>query len=88
MCLHHDEIVYILELKLVFFSSRLLLLEKGHQDVNTLSQILTETCAALTYPLGKYLTVSLRSALISLNMRRFHHVTNFYSVQKIKVTHL
>lgn len=32
---------------------RLLLLEKGGEDFNALSQILTETCAALTYPLGK-----------------------------------
>uniref|UniRef100_A0A3Q3RQQ8 Ecm29 proteasome adaptor and scaffold n=1 Tax=Mastacembelus armatus TaxID=205130 RepID=A0A3Q3RQQ8_9TELE len=29
----------------------LLLLEKGSEDFNSLSQILTETCAALTYPL-------------------------------------
>uniref|UniRef100_A0A4W6G9H2 Ecm29 proteasome adaptor and scaffold n=1 Tax=Lates calcarifer TaxID=8187 RepID=A0A4W6G9H2_LATCA len=29
----------------------LLLLEKGSEDFNALSQILTETCAALTYPL-------------------------------------
>lgn len=31
---------------------RLLLLEKGSEDVDVLSRIFTETCAALTHPLG------------------------------------
>lgn len=38
-----------------FFFGRLLLLEKGSEDVSALSQIFTETCAALTHPLGKSL---------------------------------
>lgn len=40
-----------------FVGGRLLLLEKGSEDFNALSQILTETCAALTYPLGKDLLI-------------------------------
>ncbi|XP_076026432.1 proteasome adapter and scaffold protein ECM29 isoform X2 [Genypterus blacodes] len=44
----------------------LLLLEKGHQDVNTLSQILTETCAALTYPLENKSYSSVRTEALSV----------------------
>lgn len=32
---------------------RLLLLEKGSEDVGALAQIFTDTCSALTYPLGE-----------------------------------
>lgn len=38
---------------LLFFLCSLLLLEKGNEDTNALSQILTEACTALTYALGK-----------------------------------
>ncbi|KAF7662410.1 hypothetical protein LDENG_00236880 [Lucifuga dentata] len=44
----------------------LLLLEKGHQDVSTLSQILTETCAALTYPLENKSYSSVRTEALSV----------------------
>lgn len=44
-----------------YFDPRLLLLEKGSEDVSALAQIFTGTCAALTYPLGKSLLISLFS---------------------------
>ncbi|XP_071757959.1 proteasome adapter and scaffold protein ECM29 [Centroberyx gerrardi] len=44
----------------------LLLLEKGHQDFNALSQILTETCAALTYPLENKSYSSVRTEALSV----------------------
>ena len=49
----------------MFLFCRLLLLEKGSEDFNTLSQILTETSAGLTYPLGTGLTSSQHFALYS-----------------------
>lgn len=48
------------------FLCRLLLLEKGSEDVDTLSQIFTETCAALTYPLGKSFTFAMYSTFKNL----------------------
>ncbi|KAM9769134.1 proteasome adapter and scaffold protein ECM29 [Menidia menidia] len=44
----------------------LLLLEKGNEDVNALSQILTETCAALTYPLENKSYSSVRTEALSV----------------------
>uniref|UniRef100_A0A4W6G7A5 Ecm29 proteasome adaptor and scaffold n=1 Tax=Lates calcarifer TaxID=8187 RepID=A0A4W6G7A5_LATCA len=44
----------------------LLLLEKGSEDFNALSQILTETCAALTYPLENKSYSSVRTEALSV----------------------
>ncbi|XP_022614384.1 proteasome-associated protein ECM29 homolog [Seriola dumerili] len=44
----------------------LLLLEKGREDSNALSQILTETCAALTYPLENKSYSSVRTEALSV----------------------
>uniref|UniRef100_A0A8C5D594 Ecm29 proteasome adaptor and scaffold n=1 Tax=Gouania willdenowi TaxID=441366 RepID=A0A8C5D594_GOUWI len=44
----------------------LLLLDKGSEDVDTLSQILTETCAALTYPLENKNYSSVRTEALSV----------------------
>ncbi|KAG7460501.1 proteasome adapter and scaffold ECM29 [Solea senegalensis] len=44
----------------------LLLLEKGSEDFNTLSQILTETCAGLTYPLENKSYSSVRTEALSV----------------------
>ncbi|XP_029365154.1 proteasome adapter and scaffold protein ECM29 isoform X2 [Echeneis naucrates] len=44
----------------------LLLLDKGSEDVNTLSQILTEMCAALTYPLENKSYSSVRTEALSV----------------------
>ncbi|KAM7419137.1 hypothetical protein PAMA_016317 [Pampus argenteus] len=44
----------------------LLLLEKGSEDFNVLSQILTETCAALTYPLENKSYSSVRTEALSV----------------------
>uniref|UniRef100_A0A7N9AVB1 Ecm29 proteasome adaptor and scaffold n=1 Tax=Mastacembelus armatus TaxID=205130 RepID=A0A7N9AVB1_9TELE len=44
----------------------LLLLEKGSEDFNSLSQILTETCAALTYPLENKSYSSVRTGALSV----------------------
>uniref|UniRef100_A0A8P4G7D9 Proteasome-associated protein ECM29 homolog n=1 Tax=Dicentrarchus labrax TaxID=13489 RepID=A0A8P4G7D9_DICLA len=44
----------------------LLLLEKGNKDLNVLSQILTETCAALTYPLENKSYSSVRTEALSV----------------------
>ncbi|XP_027139117.1 proteasome adapter and scaffold protein ECM29 isoform X2 [Larimichthys crocea] len=44
----------------------LLLLEKGGEDFNALSQILTETCAALTYPLENKSYSSVRTEALSV----------------------
>lgn len=52
---------------------RLLLLEKGSEDVDALSQIFTETCAALTYPLGKSFTFAMYSTFKNL---LYLHSTN------------
>ncbi|KAK2816960.1 hypothetical protein Q5P01_025151 [Channa striata] len=44
----------------------LLLLEKGSEDFNALSQILTETCAALTHPLENKSYSSVRTEALSV----------------------
>uniref|UniRef100_A0A1A7Z514 F-box protein 10 n=1 Tax=Iconisemion striatum TaxID=60296 RepID=A0A1A7Z514_9TELE len=44
----------------------LLLLEKGGEDSNALSEILTETCAALTYPLENKSYSSVRTEALSV----------------------
>ncbi|XP_034543140.1 proteasome adapter and scaffold protein ECM29 isoform X2 [Notolabrus celidotus] len=44
----------------------LLLLEKGSEDCDALSQILTETCAALTYPLENKSYSSVRTEALSV----------------------
>uniref|UniRef100_A0A672ZZ73 Ecm29 proteasome adaptor and scaffold n=1 Tax=Sphaeramia orbicularis TaxID=375764 RepID=A0A672ZZ73_9TELE len=44
----------------------LVLLDKGSQNVNELSQILTETCAALTYPLENKSYSSVRTEALSV----------------------
>ncbi|XP_056135583.1 proteasome adapter and scaffold protein ECM29 [Lampris incognitus] len=44
----------------------LLLLQKGHQDSSALSQILTETCTALTYPLENKSYSSVRTEALSV----------------------
>ncbi|KAM8773100.1 proteasome adapter and scaffold protein ECM29 [Acanthopagrus schlegelii] len=44
----------------------LLLLDKGNKDVNALSQILTDTCAALTYPLENKSYSSVRTEALSV----------------------
>lgn len=44
----------------------LLLLEKGSEDVDVLSRIFTETCAALTYPLENKSYSSVRTEALSL----------------------
>uniref|UniRef100_A0A672GTF9 Ecm29 proteasome adaptor and scaffold n=1 Tax=Salarias fasciatus TaxID=181472 RepID=A0A672GTF9_SALFA len=44
----------------------LLLLEKDSEDVNTLSQILTESCAALTFPLENKSYSSVRTEALSV----------------------
>ncbi|KAF0037480.1 hypothetical protein F2P81_010354 [Scophthalmus maximus] len=44
----------------------LLLLEKGSEDFNTLTQILTETCAGLTYPLENKSYSSVRTEALSV----------------------
>uniref|UniRef100_I3JQE4 Ecm29 proteasome adaptor and scaffold n=3 Tax=Oreochromis niloticus TaxID=8128 RepID=I3JQE4_ORENI len=44
----------------------LLLLEKGNEDLNSLSEILTETCAALTYPLENKSYSSVRTEALSV----------------------
>lgn len=44
----------------------LLLLEKGNQNVNDMSQILTETCAALTHPLENKSYSSVRTEALSV----------------------
>uniref|UniRef100_A0A3B5AT36 Uncharacterized protein n=1 Tax=Stegastes partitus TaxID=144197 RepID=A0A3B5AT36_9TELE len=44
----------------------LLLLEKGGEDLNALSQILTNTCAALTYPLENKSYSSVRTEALSV----------------------
>ncbi|XP_008315268.1 proteasome adapter and scaffold protein ECM29 isoform X2 [Cynoglossus semilaevis] len=44
----------------------LLLLEKGNADSNTLAQILTETCAGLTYPLENKSYSSVRTEALSV----------------------
>ncbi|KAJ0047308.1 hypothetical protein NL108_005076, partial [Boleophthalmus pectinirostris] len=48
------------------FFQELLLLEKSNQDVNALTQILTETCAALTYPLENRSYSSVRTEALSV----------------------
>lgn len=48
------------------YFQKLLLLEKGSEDVNALSQILTETCAALTYPLENKSYSSVRTEALSV----------------------
>ncbi|XP_072318992.1 proteasome adapter and scaffold protein ECM29 [Eucyclogobius newberryi] len=48
------------------FFQKLLLLEKSNQDVNVLTQILTETCAALTYPLENKSYSSVRTEALSV----------------------
>lgn len=51
------------------FFQELLLLEKSNQDVNALTQILTETCAALTYPLENRSYSSVRTeALVVVDL--------------------
>lgn len=48
------------------FYKGLLLLEKGSEDPNALSQILTETCAALTHPLENKSYSSVRTEALSV----------------------
>ncbi|CAL1601518.1 unnamed protein product [Knipowitschia caucasica] len=48
------------------FFEELLLLGKSNQDVNALTQILTETCAALTYPLENKSYSSVRTEALSV----------------------
>nr|XP_046268300.1 proteasome adapter and scaffold protein ECM29 [Scatophagus argus]XP_046268309.1 proteasome adapter and scaffold protein ECM29 [Scatophagus argus] len=48
------------------YFQRLLLLEKGSEDFNALSQIFTETCAALTYPLENKSYSSVRTEALSV----------------------
>ncbi|XP_062334026.1 proteasome adapter and scaffold protein ECM29 [Osmerus eperlanus] len=48
------------------FIQGLLLLEKGHQDFNALSQIVTETCSALTHPLENKAYSSVRTEALSV----------------------
>uniref|UniRef100_A0A3B4AX98 Uncharacterized protein n=2 Tax=Periophthalmus magnuspinnatus TaxID=409849 RepID=A0A3B4AX98_9GOBI len=48
------------------FFQELLLLEKSNEDVNALTQILTETCAALTYPLENRSYSSVRTEALSV----------------------
>lgn len=48
------------------FFQQLLLLEKSNQDANALTQILTETCAALTYPLENKSYSSVRTEALSV----------------------
>ncbi|KAK7930019.1 hypothetical protein WMY93_006414 [Mugilogobius chulae] len=48
------------------YFQELLLLEKNNQDVNVLTQILTETCAALTFPLENRSYSSVRTEALSV----------------------
>uniref|UniRef100_A0A8C9YF89 Ecm29 proteasome adaptor and scaffold n=1 Tax=Sander lucioperca TaxID=283035 RepID=A0A8C9YF89_SANLU len=48
------------------YFKELLLLEKGSENFNALSQILTETCAALTYPLENKNYSSVRTEALSV----------------------
>ncbi|KAM6972070.1 proteasome adapter and scaffold protein ECM29 [Aplochiton taeniatus] len=55
----------VLQSMKVYFQG-LLLLERGYQDPNTLSHILTETCAALTFPLENKSYSSVRTEALSV----------------------
>ncbi|XP_034043433.1 proteasome adapter and scaffold protein ECM29 [Thalassophryne amazonica] len=48
------------------YFQRLILLDKGSEDVSALSQILLETCAALTYPLENKSYSSVRTEALSV----------------------
>uniref|UniRef100_A0A3P9HDB9 Uncharacterized protein n=1 Tax=Oryzias latipes TaxID=8090 RepID=A0A3P9HDB9_ORYLA len=48
------------------YFEKLLLLEKGMEDLNALSPILTETCAALTHPLENKSYSSVRTEALTV----------------------